>query len=134
MSIYKKLFEAKKEMSAITKDSENPFFKSKYFDINKLLSEVKPVLQKHGLLLLQPITDEHVESVIIDVSDKDLKCVISSKKLPNIQDTQKLGSAITYYRKFTLLSLLNLKAQAEACFSGTKEQIENDLQIVESNT
>ena len=48
-NLYKKLFKAKKEMNAISKDSKNPFFKSNYFDVNKLLSEVEPILQKHDL-------------------------------------------------------------------------------------
>ena len=47
MSIYKQLFEAKKEIGKISKDSKNPFFKSKYFDINSLLEHVEPILQKH---------------------------------------------------------------------------------------
>ena len=57
MSIFKKLFEAKKEIGKISKDSTNPFFKSKYFDINGLLEHVEPILQKNDLVLLQPIKD-----------------------------------------------------------------------------
>ena len=66
VELYKKLLAAKKEMTAITKDSKNPFFKSSYFDVNKLLSEVEPVLQKNGLLLMQPILENKVISSIID--------------------------------------------------------------------
>jgi len=33
--LLKALSEAKKEIGAISKDSKNPFFKSKYFDINQ---------------------------------------------------------------------------------------------------
>ncbi len=40
MSIYKKLFDAKKEIGKISKDSTNPFFKSKYFDIRKKISNI----------------------------------------------------------------------------------------------
>ena len=38
------------------KDSTNPFYKSKYFDINKLLEEVKPVLNELGLVLVQALS------------------------------------------------------------------------------
>ena len=150
MSIHKKLLEAKKEMNAITKDSKNPFFKSKYFDVNKLLSEVEPVLQKHGLLLLQPIESGKVCSVIFDADTETCDGVSSEIELPNIQDPQKLGSAITYFRRYTLQSLLGLQAedddaniassyvkntpkpkltekQFEASFSGKKHQIKNAL-------
>jgi len=113
-SIYKKLFEAKKEIGKISKDSENPFFKSKYFDINKLLEHVEPILAKHNLLLLQPIKDGKVITVIRD-STKDGSTehcfVYSELELPTLTDPQKLGSAITYYRRYTLQSLLGLQAE-----------------------
>lgn len=109
MSIYKKLLEAKKEIGKISKDSKNPFFKSKYFDINSLLEHVEPILQKHGLLLLQPIEADWVKTVIYDV-DSDQK-VSSEINLGSFTDPQKLGSAITYYRRYTAQSLLGLQAE-----------------------
>ncbi len=109
MSIYKQLFEAKKEIGKISKDSKNPFFKSKYFDINSLLEHVEPILQKHNLLLLQPIDNNKVSTEIWDLEEH--KYVYSCIDLPNIQDPQKLGSAITYYRRYTLQSLLGLQAE-----------------------
>ncbi len=109
MSIYKKLYEAKKEIGKISKDSKNPFFKSKYFDVNTLLEHVEPILQKHDLLLLQPILEGKVSTIIIDVESGDK--VVSDIVLPSLNDPQKLGSAITYYRRYTLQSLLGLQAE-----------------------
>ena len=114
MSIYKKLFEAKKEIGKISKDSTNPFYKSKYFDINSLLEHVEPILQKHGLLLLQPIKDGKVITVIQDVDqDGNLphSFFYSELELTNQPDPQKRGSEITYYRRYTLQSLLGLQAE-----------------------
>tara|TARA_R110000744_G_scaffold94453_1_gene182354 strand:+ start:709 stop:1227 length:519 start_codon:yes stop_codon:yes gene_type:complete len=119
MSIYKKLFEAKKEIGKISKDSTNPFFKSKYFDINGLLEHVEPILQKNDLVLLQPIENGFVHTIIVDVTDgTDVR---SSLALPNIQDPQKLGSAITYYRRYTAQSLLGLQAQDDDGNTATKQ-------------
>ena len=109
MSIYKKLLEFQKEVGAIAKDSKNPFFKSKYFDINKLIEVVKPVLSKHGLILLQPIKDNNVYSQIVDSVNGDI--IESCLELPNLTDPQKIGSAISYYRRYTLSSLLGLQAE-----------------------
>ena len=108
MSIYKKLFEAKKEIGKISKDSKNPFFKSKYFDINSLLEHVEPILQKHDLLLLQPILDGKVITELIDVETGEK--VNSEITLPLLNDPQKLGSAVSYYRRYTAQSLLGLQA------------------------
>jgi hypothetical protein len=109
MSIYKKLFDAKKEIGKISKDSENPFFKSNYLSLNGLIDAIEEVLNKNELLLLQPIEAEWVKSKIIDIEDGEF--VSSEMHLPNITDPQKLGSAITYFRRYTLESLLGLKAE-----------------------
>ena len=111
MSIYKQLLEVQKEVGAISKDSKNPFFKSKYFDINKLIEAVNPVLSKHGLVLLQPIEDNKVVSMIIDSESGEV--AKSWLELPNLSDPQKIGSAISYYRRYTLASLLGLQAEDE---------------------
>ena len=123
MSIYIKIFKAKKEIEAITKDSKNPFFKSKYFDVNKLLSEVEPILQKHELLLLQPIEAEWIKTKIIDIETGEN--IHSEMNLPNIQDPQKLGSAITYYRRYTLQSLLGLQAEDDDGNNASKKTESN---------
>jgi len=47
--LYKALGKVKSEVGAISKEETNPFFKSKYFDINGLLKHVEPLLEKNGL-------------------------------------------------------------------------------------
>ena len=107
-SIYNKLYKVQKEIGAISKDSKNPFYNSKYFDINSLIKQVTPILEKHKLLLLQPIRDGKQYSVIIDLDGGSFE---SSLTLPTDLDAQKIGSAITYYRRYTLQSLLGLQAE-----------------------
>tara|TARA_R110002050_G_scaffold94607_2_gene196813 strand:- start:2904 stop:3428 length:525 start_codon:yes stop_codon:yes gene_type:complete len=106
-NIHTKLFNLQSEIGAISKDSKNPFYKSKYFDINSLIGQLKPLLDKYKLLLLQPITDNYVRSIIFDLDGGSIE---SSMKLPKNLDAQKIGSAITYYRRYTLQSLLALQA------------------------
>ena len=107
-SIYNKLYKVQKEIGAISKDSKNPFYNSKYFDINSLIKQVTPILEKHKLLLLQPIRDGKQYSVIIDLDGGAFE---SSLTLPTDLDAQKIGSAITYYRRYTLQSLLALQSE-----------------------
>jgi hypothetical protein len=102
LTIYEKLKAVKSEIGKISKDSTNPFFKSKYFDVNALLEHVEPLLGKNGLLLLQPIIDGKVST-----GEK----IYSEIELGTFTDPQKLGSAITYYRRYTLQSLLGLQAE-----------------------
>ena len=93
----------------MSKTETNPFFKSKYFDINSLIGQLEPLLEKNGLVLLQPIESGFVRSVIYHLETQQL--VASEIKLPELNDPQKLGSAITYYRRYTLQSLLGLQAE-----------------------
>ena len=108
-TLHQKLFDLQSEVGAIAKDSKNPFFKSKYFDVNALLAHLQPLLQKHRLLLIQPIHDGSVVSQIQDIDSEQF--VSSSMELPHIADPQKMGSAVTYYRRYTLQSLLALQAE-----------------------
>ena len=109
MKIYKKLFKVTSTMDKMKKDSTNPFFKSKYFDINQLIEAVRPALIAEDLLLLQHIENGAVGTRIIDIETGDsVEAFIS---LPNIDDPQKLGACVTYYRRFTLGSLLGIEAE-----------------------
>jgi|TARA_R110000744_G_scaffold244247_1_gene361142 hypothetical protein len=103
-----KLFELQNEIGTISKDATNPFYKSKYFDINSLIKQLQPLLKKHKLLLQQPIEDNMVVSKIICIEGGG--AVLSFLSLPEISDPQKLGSCITYYRRYTLGSLLALQS------------------------
>lgn len=129
-NIYSKLFKVQKEIGAISKDATNPFYKSSYFDINSLLKQVMPLLQKQSLVLLQPIQDGMVKSVIIDT---DGGSVESSMHLPDIADPQKLGSAITYYRRYTLQSLLALQAEDDDA-NATVDQVSDNKKWLNLNT
>lgn len=118
-NMFEKLLKIQQEIKAIKKDSDNPFFKSKYFDINSLLAEVKPILNKHGVLLLQGLTNidgkPALETRLIGVKDNpeivgggDISYTVP---LPEMPDPQKAGSAITYFRRYAIQSLLALEAE-----------------------
>ena len=127
--MYKKLLAVQKEIGKISKDSTNPFFKSKYFDINALLDAVKPVLSDHGLLLLQPLThidgQAAIKTMLIEVETGDMIDVMTP--LTENSDPQKMGSAITYYRRYSLQSLLGLQAEDDDGnkASGKKKKVES---------
>lgn len=132
MTIYEKLLEVQKELGAIKKDSENPYFKSKYFDINALLEHVKPVLNKHGLVLTQGLSSigEKLALLTTIVSvEKDKTEYIENKcPVPENPDPQKMGSAITYFRRYALQSLLALEAEDDDgnTASEKKEPVEKE--------
>ena len=139
--LYPKLHAAKQKIGKVVKNANNPHFKKSYADINALVESVEPILLEHGLLLLQPIENGVVRTLIIDIETGET--AFSDMRLPEIQDPQKIGSAVTYYRRYTLQSLLSLQAEdddansASATVKNTKptinqERFENGLsQIAE---
>ena len=107
----KKLLEVKKEIGTLSKNSKNPFFKSQYLDLTAILEAVEPILQNHGLVLLQPIKNNNVCTEIYDAESGALVCESSMFIPEQITDPQKLGSAVTYFRRYTLKSLLAIAEQ-----------------------
>ena len=112
-NIFTKLQNLQKEIGSVSKDATNPFYKSKYFDINSLIKQLQPLLEKNNLVLLQPIESDYetnTEYVVTKIICPDTeKSIESRKKLSTQSDPQKLGSEITYYRRYTLQSLLALQ-------------------------
>jgi len=112
-NILTKLLEVQKEIGAIKKENENPFFKSRYFDINALLAVVKPVLNKHGLLLTQGLVAVEgrngLNTAIVEVETGEK--VEYTCLLPEAVKAQDAGSAITYFRRYAIQSLLALEAE-----------------------
>jgi hypothetical protein len=107
-SIYTKLHQAKQEIGKVAKNSKNPHFKNTYADLNSLIEAVEPILLEKGLLLLQPLQSGKVTTIIFDTESNE--SISSEMDLPQISDPQKIGSAITYFRRYTLQSLLTLQA------------------------
>jgi hypothetical protein len=108
LTFLQKLHNAKQSIKKVAKNAKNPHFKNNYADINALIEEVEPILLENRLLLLQPIEDGYVYSRIVDIDSGEI-CE-SCMKLPEIQDPQRIGSACTYYRRYTLTGLLSLQA------------------------
>ena len=138
-----KLHNAKQSIKKIAKNAKNPHFKNNYADINALIEEVEPILLENRLLLLQPIEDGYVYTRIVDVDSGEI-CE-SCMKLPEIQDPQRIGSAVTYYRRYTLQSLMSLQSidddsnlASEAVKSQkqvlSQERFEKALEAIKSGT
>ena len=120
MKIYQKLLEAKKQIGKVSKNAKNPHFKSNYTDINALIEAVEPVLLENGLLLLQPVINGKVITRIVDIEDG--KVIESIMDLPALTNPQQMGSAITYYRRYTLQSLLSLQAEDDDANKASQTQ------------
>jgi hypothetical protein len=108
-TILQKLFDAQQEIGKVVKNAKNQHFKKTYADINAIVDAVEPILNKHGLMLIQPIEDGIVKTRIINVENGET--IESAMPLVMSGTPQAMGSQITYYRRYTLQSLLCLQVE-----------------------
>jgi hypothetical protein len=107
MAILKKLLEFQKKNISIKKSSDNPFFKSKYADLNEVLEKVKKPLNEMGILILQEPLKDGLLTRLVDTEDETQV----TSFMPYVETTtaQKLGSNNTYNRRYSLITLLGLE-------------------------
>jgi hypothetical protein len=103
------LVKAQSEMSNPKKGNTNPFFKSKYADLNAVREAVMPILNENGITVLQPLVHidgkNFVKTVLLHSSGEYLESfteIVYSK----VNDAQAQGSGITYARRYGLQSFV----------------------------
>lgn len=123
------------ELEAATKSANNPHFKSKYADIGAVIDAIKPALIRHGLFFTQhPEPSERgvcVETMLHHASGES----ISLGKLfvpANKQDAQGFGSALTYARRYALVTAFGVPTEDDDGNAATKasNQTISDEQLV----
>jgi len=112
--IAKALIEAQKEMDNAVKDSKNPFFRSKYADLNSVREACIPALNKYSVVVLQPICQvdgkSYVKTLLLHESGESIESlteIVYGKQ----GDAQAQGSGITYARRYGLQSLVCIGAE-----------------------
>lgn len=112
MKIYKSIGKIQRSL-VIKKDKANPFYKSKYADINNILELLYPELEKEGLTLSQPLTTVEGKPAIKTIITDGTDTIENTAIIPDLQDAQKMGSVITYFRRYSLVSLLGLVTEED---------------------
>jgi hypothetical protein len=108
------LVKAQAEMGNAVKDSKNPFFKSKFADLNSIREACMPALNKHGIGVIQPTTvidgKFYVETTLMHESGEFLSGLYEVVAVKQ-NDPQALGAAVSYSRRYGLQSLVNIGAE-----------------------
>ena len=101
------------EVSKIAKDAKNPFFKSNYVTLDKLIEATRPILQENGLVVMQsPLSKEDgsigIQTLLIHESGEFIESEPIFMKPAKANDPQQAGSIISYMRRYSYQSILNL--------------------------
>lgn len=107
------LAKAQGEMSGASKDSANPFFKSKYADFASVRAACLPALTKHGIAVVQSpeVADMTVtiETRLIHSSGQWLAGSVQCAAKDSTP--QSIGSAISYLRRYGLQAFACVAAE-----------------------
>lgn len=99
------------EVKIIEKDAKNPHFKNDYATLDTIIDEVRPLLAKHGLVIMQfPGGDgEHytLRTMLVHESGEYIESEPLTMK-PVKNDPQGIGSCTTYARRYSLSAMLSL--------------------------
>ncbi|MFD1776692.1 ERF family protein [Paenibacillus rhizophilus] len=99
------------EVKIIEKDAKNPHFKNDYATLDNIVDEVRPLLAKHGLVIMQfPGGDGEkytLRTMLVHESGEWIESEPLTMR-PVKNDPQGIGSCTTYARRYSLTAMLSL--------------------------
>ena len=119
INITKAIIAAQAELPVLTLDATNTFSDTRYSSMKHIMETVKPVLRAHGLALLQPVTNDEdrvgVETVLMHESGEWISVVgcMSLQAEKGKSFMQVAGSAVSYLRRYGIISTLGLYADED---------------------
>jgi hypothetical protein len=101
------------KMSHAVKDSANPFFKSKYADLESVWDACRGLLSDNGLAVMQfpGLYTDHDKSMSLTtiISHKSGEYISQEMSVPVSKvDPQGAGSALTYMRRYALAAVVGV--------------------------
>jgi hypothetical protein len=110
------LAKAQGKIQPAMKDKANPFFKSSYADLASVWTACRDALSENGLAVVQSVctNSERAMNLITTLGHSSGQWIKS--EMPIIsqkQDPQSLGSAITYFRRYSLAAMVGVAPEED---------------------
>lgn len=119
----KALAVAQNKFKPVVKDTENPYFHSKYVDLHSLIESTRSALAAEGLVITQGAERTEQEVTITTLllhssgqwmqNKLSLPATSMGKDSKIKFDAQSVGSAITYARRYAYQAILNIAADED---------------------
>jgi len=119
-NLVRALLEVQNEIKNPKSSEINPYYRSKYAPLPDILNLVRPLLNKHGLVIYQDVGSTRdgaicVRTHLIHESGESLTTsplYMKPEAKGNKGSTpQAMGSAITYARRYQILALLGIASE-----------------------
>lgn len=124
LAFYAKLMEVHKALALIDfpKTSFNPHFKSSYCPLEVVMEKVLPVLHGNGIMLIQQVTTIDDQPALLTrlqtVSGRGIESTMLL--LPQSQNAQAQGAAVTYARRYALQTILGITPEDDVDGNGPR--------------
>ena len=132
--LYAAMAKAFPEIEGTSKDKNNPHFKSKYADLSAVVEAIKPALTKHGLFFVQQTHEQEggvcVETVVCHSSGESMplgKLFVPASK----QDAQGYGSALTYARRYSLMTVFGVCPEDDDGNAASKPAPKDEVALID---
>ena len=114
-SIWKAMMQFRGKVDQVERTSKNEFLSYKYANINNIIDTIKPVLYELGMGYVQTV--QYVDGIdllntriyLVDHPEEFIESNI--RLIMAKEDSQSLGSSITYNRRYALWSMFSLEVQ-----------------------
>jgi hypothetical protein len=105
------IVKAQGELNAVSKDGNNPHFRSKYATLQNIVESTRDTLRKHGLAVVQTFDETdgtyiNLVTTLLHESGEFISGTFTMR--PTKADPQGLGSATTYARRYALSAVLGI--------------------------
>lgn len=132
--LYAAMAKAFPEIEGASKDKNNPHFKSKYADLSAVVEAIKPALTRHGLFFVQQTHEQEggvcVETVVCHSSGESMplgKLFVPASK----QDAQGYGSALTYARRYSLMTAFGVCPEDDDGNAASKPAPKDEVALID---
>lgn len=121
-AIYKALAEFQNEVPTIHEDTKG--YNYTYANLGTIFKVIKPLLKKHGLGFTQLLDKQDLKTIIYHIeSGESLESSVflPTAEMKGMNVYQSNGSAITYYRRYSLSTILGLITDKDIDSKGEQE-------------
>lgn len=119
------------DLKPVKETAENPYFKSKYMSLPKIMTSIQPLLSKHKLAVVQMVTNINGQSALATSIIHESGEALSLDPMPLLMpknEPQAQGSAITYARRYALCAALGIVADKDDDGNSANDTMQTEAQ------
>ena len=107
---------AQSECQNVVMNKVNPHFRSKYADLSAVRDAIIPIFSKHGIAIVQAPTSTVFENFSLEtmlLHESGEQMVFHFPLPSDTSNMQKIGSAISYARRYTLSAIAGIASEED---------------------